>query len=60
MGKVRHEWPIRLFVTEAHAIAWVADYPEDRNIWRVHVKVIEDLEYVPPSRPGLRPKGGGA
>lgn len=60
IGKHSSEWVVHLFVSEIHAIAWAADDVQHRDIWRAHVKIGEELEYVPPGSASLRVRGGGS
>jgi hypothetical protein len=58
VGKQRNQWILHLFVADAHAIGWVAENPQERQLWRVHVMTREELEYVPPGAGALVPKEG--
>lgn len=48
VGKVDGQWPLDLFVSEGHAIAWVkgSDLLERRRIFKVHIEVLDELEVV--------------
>jgi hypothetical protein len=41
---------------ETDALAWMKNARAGR-LFRVRVEVLEELEYVPPGEPSLRPKG---
>lgn len=61
IGTIANEWPVRLFVLEAHAIAWAdTASPGRRRIWRATVTLGEELEYVPPGAARLISKESGS
>lgn len=54
LGMHKGEWPVQAFVNEAHAIVWADKDPIQRRLRRVRLELIEELEFVPPSKPELR------
>lgn len=57
LGNERGTWPVHLFTNEAHAVHWAGEN-EKRRVWVADVKVLYEMEYVPPGQAQLRPKGG--
>lgn len=60
LGNERGTWPILVFPSETHAAAWVGKDPDRRRVWVADVKVLYEVEYVPPGQAQLRPKDGTA
>ncbi len=60
VGNQRGTWPLRLFSNEAHALHWVQEDPDTRQVWEVEVHIVHELCYVPPGKgsliPGDKPK----
>lgn len=59
IGNERGTWPLHCFTNEAHAVHWAGE-SEKRRVWVVDVKVLYEVEYVPPGQAQLRPKGDGS
>lgn len=60
LGNERGAWPILVFPSETHATAWMEEDTDRRRVWVADVKVLYEVEYVPPGRAQLRPKDGQA
>ena len=59
IGSEASSWLLHLFTNETHAVAWMAG-DQGRHIWVADVKVLYEMEYVPPGEARLRPKGDGS
>lgn len=53
--------PLKVWADESSAISWIegggSPAHTRRRLFRVSVLILEELEYVPPGAPSLRPKG---
>jgi hypothetical protein len=48
IGVTDGEWPIRAFVSPAHAAGWVGEAPEKRHAFRVDGTITAEVQHVPP------------
>lgn len=57
-GTVRGQWPIQVWESEVHAVAWYTDRErgERKQLWRAEVTNVQEYEVVIPE-PLLQPKG---
>lgn len=62
IGMVPHEWPLRIFASEAHASGWLNETgaPQGlagRRLFRVQIVDAVEYEPVPPVPASIRPRG---
>lgn len=60
VGNERGTWPLVYLANETHAAGWMGENPDKRRLWVADVKVLYEVEYVPPGEARLRPKGDGS
>lgn len=56
LGMQRGEWPLRLFVSDLHAVRWFEENPAARRLWQVRLDIECEMAYVPPVAGKLVPQ----
>lgn len=56
LGMTRGQWPIMAAQHLSHAEVWLSEKPQDRQLWRVRVEVIDEMELVPAAPAWIRAK----